>query len=380
MLVLLMAVAACTNPGGETADDSDAADESQDVAADTEEPQDLDEAASETEATDEATAAPTDEEDAGDGTQQVLRAASDDVETCTYDGEPIDLTEVTVGFSQSEAENNPFRIAETASIQDEASELGIDLIATNANTDLATQVADIQDMLAQGVEVLIVAPLNSQGLEPALDQAAEQGVPVITIDRQLESEPCEDYVTFIGSDFLEQGERAAEQMLEATGGEATVAILLGAPGNLVTTNRTDGFVNAVEGDEAVEIVAQQTGEFTREGGQQVTAQLIQANPDIDFIYAENDEMALGALQALRDAGRTPGEDIQIVSIDGTQEAVQAVVDGAIYAVVESNPRFGPLAFQVAQDYLNGEEIPSELLIEDAIYTRDNAEADLGNAY
>jgi ribose transport system substrate-binding protein len=286
-----------------------------------------------------------------------------------------------VGFSQSEAENNPFRIAETASIREQAEEVGVEeFLATNANTDLATQVSDIQDLLAQGAELLIVAPLNSEGLEPALDQAAEQGVPVITIDRQLTSEPCEDYVTFIGSDFLEQGQRAAEQMIEATGGEAQVAILLGAPGNLVTTQRTDGFLQGIEGEAGIEVVAQQTGEFTREGGQQVTAQLIQSNPDINAIYAENDEMALGALQALRDAGRSPGEDITIVSIDGTREAVEAVVDGEIYAVIESNPRFGPIAFEVAQQYLSGEPVPSQLLIEDAIYTAENAEEDLENAY
>ena len=227
---------------------------------------------------------------------------------------------------------------------------------------------------------MIVAPLNSEGLEPALNQARDQGVPVITIDRELTSTPCEDFVTFIGSDFLDQGQRAAEQMIEATGGEATIAILLGSPGNLVTTQRTDGFVQSIEEQDGMEIVAEQTGDFTREGGQEVTAQLIQANPDIDAIYAENDEMALGALQALRDAGRTPGDDVMLVSIDGTQEAVQAVVDGEIFAVVESNPRFGPLAFDVAQRYLNGEAIPSKLLIEDAIYTQDNAEQDIDNAY
>lgn len=319
--------------------------------------------------------------EAAGGTEQVLRAPEGDVEECTYDGEPMELSEMTVGFSQSEAENNPFRIAETESIEAEAEAIGVgELLTTNANSDLATQVSDIQDMLAQGAELLIVAPLNSEGLEPALDQAAEQGVPVITIDRQLTSAPCESYVTFIGSDFLDQGQRAAEQMIEATGGEAQIAILEGSPGNLVTTNRTDGFTQGIEGEAGLEVVASQTGEFTREGGQQVTAQLIQSNPDINAIYAENDEMALGALQALRDAGRTPGEDIQVVSIDGTQEAVQAVVDGEIFTVVESNPRFGPLAFQVAQDYLNGDPIPSQLLIEDAIYTTENAEADLASAY
>ncbi len=394
-LVAMFVLAACTNSGGEepAAEETAAEEETTAAAAPSEEEsaseepsEEESEMASESEEPSEEESAseePSEEgsESADSGTAQELIPASGDVEECTYDGEPLELSDTVVGFSQSEAENNPFRIAETESITETAEEIGVEqFIATNANTDLATQVADIQDLLAQGAELLIVAPLNSQGLEPALDQAAEQGVPVITIDRQLESVPCEDYVTFIGSNFVEQGARAAEQMVEATGGEAQIAILEGSPGNLVTTGRTDGFTEGIAGEAGMQVVASQTGEFTREGGQQVTAQLIQSNPDINAIYAENDEMALGALQALRDAGRVPGEDVQIVSIDGTAEAVQAVVDGEIYAVIESNPRFGPLAFQVAQDYLNGEPIPSELLIQDAEYTQENAEADLQNAF
>lgn len=306
-------------------------------------------------------------------------------ETCSieeYGAEQMDLSETVVGFSQSEPESAPFRVAETQSIRDAAAEAGVEeLLTTNANNQLSKQVSDIQDMLAQGAELLIVAPLNSDGLEPALAQARDQGVPVITIDRKLNAEPCVDYVTFLGSDFYEQGVRAAEAMIEVTGGEGQVAILLGTSGNNVTTGRTNGFVETVEEQAPdLEVVAQQTGEFSRSTGQQVMEQLLQANPGITAVYAENDEMGLGALTAIRAAGKDPGQDVKIVSIDGTRNAVQAIVDGDYNAVIESNPRFGPLAFSTAETFLSGEPVPVDIVIEDGEYDESNAAERIGDAF
>lgn len=333
------------------------------------------------------------DESESDGGEQVVRSedgSEAEGDGCTaeaYGGEGVealDLSETIVGFSQSEPEANPFRIAETQSIRDEAEAVGVeDLLVTNANADLSKQISDIQDMLAQGAEALIVAPLNSDGLEPALDAAREQGVPVLTIDRKVNAEACTDYLAFIGSDFYQQGERAAEAMSAATDGEANVAILLGSAGNNVTEQRTDGFVEWAEANApGFTIVAQQTGNFAREEGQQVMEQLIQANPEIDAVYAENDEMALGAIVALSDAGRDPGPggDVAVVSIDGTANAVQAIIDGDINAVIESNPRFGPLAFSTLEDFFGGDAIPEDIIIEDREYDETNAEADLGTAY
>ncbi|PRX96736.1 ABC transporter substrate-binding protein [Allonocardiopsis opalescens] len=310
-----------------------------------------------------------------------LRAA--DGETCTaeqYGVEPFDLAGSTVGFSQSEPEANPFRIAETASIREEAEARGIELIDTNAQGEFSRQISDVQDMIAQGVDLLIIAPLNSDGWEPVLADAAEQGIPIITVDRQINAEPCADYVAFLGSDFVEQGRRAADRMIEALGGEGQVAILLGAPGNNVTTERNQGFVDQIEAEApGIEIVFEQTGNFSREEGQEVAEQLLQSNPDVDGIYAHNDEMGLGAITALQGAGREPGE-VQIVTIDGTEGAVQAIIDGWMFAVIESNPRFGPLAFQAAEQFAAGEEIGVNLVIEDREYTQANAESDIANAY
>ncbi|OLO34884.1 LacI family transcriptional regulator [Streptomyces sp. MNU77] len=300
----------------------------------------------------------------------------------TYGAPKLDLKDAVVGFSQSEKEANPFRIAETRSIKDEAKKIGVKkLLTTNAQSQLSKQIADIQDMLSQGAQFLIVAPLNSDGLEPALKVAAAKKVPVLTIDRKVNSTACKDYVAFLGSDFVEQGKRAADAMIKVTGGKGKVAILLGASGNNVTTDRTKGFVDQVKAEApGLEIVAQQTGEFARDKGQQVMEQLIQSKPDITAVYAENDEMGLGAVTALKAAGKKPGKDVKIVSVDGTRNAVQALVNGEYNAVIESNPRFGPLAFATAQKFYAGEAIPENVIITDRAYDEANAEESLGGAY
>ncbi|MFE3044839.1 ABC transporter substrate-binding protein [Kitasatospora indigofera] len=299
-----------------------------------------------------------------------------------YGATKLDLKDTVVGFSQSEKEANPFRIAETQSIKDEAAKLGVKkLLTTNAQSQLPKQISDIQDMLNQGAQLLIVAPLNSDGLEPALQAAAAKHVPVITVDRKLNATACKDYLTFIGSNFVDQGKRAADALVKATGGTGKVAILLGTSGNGVTTDRTKGFVDQIAATApGLQIVAQQTGEFARDKGQQVTEQLLQSHPDITALYAENDEMGLGAVTAVKGAGKKPGTDIKIVSVDGTRNAVQALAGGEYNGVIESNPRFGPLAFATAQKFFDGQPIPDNVIITDRAYDPDNAKTSLDGAY
>jgi len=294
----------------------------------------------------------------------------------------ISLQDAVVGFSQSEEETNPFRIAETQSIRDEAKKQDVKkLIVTNAASQINKQNSDIRDMLAQGVDILIVAPYTADGLEPAFQAAAEQNVPVFLIDREVTAEPCENYITFMGSNFYRQGQQAADLLAEATNEEAQVAILEGTPGASVTTDRQNGFVDQLDAEYPnMEVVASQTANFVRTEGQTVMEQLLQSNPDLTAVYAHNDEMALGAVQAIKDAGKTPGKDIKIVSIDGTKGAVQALANGEMNGVVESNPRFGPLAFQTIEQFLTGQPIPQNIIISDRIYTPQNAEENLDVAY
>ncbi|GAA2041730.1 ABC transporter substrate-binding protein [Catenulispora yoronensis] len=295
----------------------------------------------------------------------------------------VDVKTAKVGFSQSEKEANPFRITETQSIKDQAAALGIpsgNLITTNAQSDLNKQISDIKSMLDQGVQLLIVAPLNSDGLQPAFDAAKAKKVPVITIDRKVTSAVCTDYVTFIGSDFVSQGKRAADEMIRVTGGTGKVAILLGSSGNNVTTDRTSGFVDELKTASGLSVVAQQTGDFDRAKGQATMEQLIQSHPDLTAVYAENDEMGIGALNALKAAGKNPGKDVKLVSVDGTHNAVQEIVNGDYNAVIESNPRFGQLAFQALADFESGKGVPASIVISDSQYDETNAAANVAKSY
>ncbi|MER7719260.1 ABC transporter substrate-binding protein [Streptomyces flaveolus] len=339
-----------------------------------------------------ATACTKSEDDASDNQQSSTAAADTEQKVVTpepgskgctidaYGAEKIDLKNATVGFSQSEKEANPFRIAETRSIKDEAEKRGVKLLTANAQSQFSKQISDVQNLLAKGADLLVIAPLNSDGWDPVLQAAAAKKVPIITIDRKINAEACKDYVSFIASDFVEQGRRAADQMIEATGGKGEVAILLGAAGNNVTTERTEGFKERIaEKAPGLKVVFEQTGDFAREKGQQVTEQLIQSKPGIKGIYAENDEMGLGAVTALKGAGKKAG-DVKIVTVDGTRNAVQGVVDGWISGVIESNPRFGPLAFQTLDTFTKGEEVPQDIIIQDGAYNADNAKQDIGKAY
>jgi ABC-type sugar transport system substrate-binding protein len=315
------------------------------------------------------------------GGQQVVASAPNGP-TCTaqaYGASKVDLSKVTVGFSQSEATSNPFRATETNSITQEASKEGVHLIQRNANADVNAQNSQIEDMIAQGAQVLIVAPENSDGLSPALTEAKQKHIPVLTIDRTVTGTACSDFVNFIGSNFYHQAQIAADDLSTATGGTGNVAVLMGTSGNNVTTDRTNGFVSELAAKAPnLKIVAKQTANFDQTTGQRVMEQLLQSNPNINAVYAENDEMAFGAVQAIKAAGKTPGTDIKIVSIDGTQQAVQDVVAGSLFADVETNPRFGPLAFQALKDFYGSKGTSTKVVIDDHHYTKDNAQQSLSN--
>jgi galactofuranose transport system substrate-binding protein len=326
--------------------------------------------------------AKTEDEGSGGGgkqAQQDIAQASGDV--CKVKPPNLKLEDAVVGFSQSEKEVNPFRIAETQSIRSEAKKRNVkELVYTNANSQASKQISDIRDMIAQDVDAIIVAPLLEEGMDPALNAAHEAGIPVFLIDRETAGKPCEDYITFMGSDFYKQGKQAADLLANFTNENAQVAVLEGTPGASVTIDRTEGFEKQLKKYPDMEIVASQTGEFLRTKGQTVMEQLIQSNPDINAVYAENDEMALGAIQALKDAGKDPGQDVKVVSIDGTEQAVQSITTGDINAVIETNPRFGPLAFDTIEDFLAGEPIPQKIIVQDDIYTKKNAQEKLDETY
>lgn len=313
--------------------------------------------------------------------QQVVTTSASAGPACTsqtYAGGVPKLTitdgKTVVGFSQSESTSNPFRATETKTIEDQAQKLGVKLIERNANADVNAQNSQIEDMIAQGAQALIVAPENSDGLGPALAEAKSKKIPVLTIDRTVTGTACSDFIAFIGSNFYGQAQIAADDLAAATNSTAKVAILQGTPGNNVSADRTSGFTAQLAAKYPnMTVVASQTAKFDQTEGQKVMEQLLQAHPEINAVYAENDGMALGAIQAIRSAGKVPGKDIKIVSIDGIQQAVQDVASGQIAADIETNPRFGPLAFQSLQDFYGSTGVPAKVIIKDGHFTPDNAQ-------
>lgn len=288
-----------------------------------------------------------------------------------------------VGFPQMES-NNPWRIAQTKSFHDTAETCGWDLIATDAAGSAAKQVADVDSMIAQGIDVLFLPPREEKPLIPAVMKAKAAGIPTFLVDRSVDPSVAtagEHYVSFLGSDFIEQGQRAADWLIANFDGEKGIIVELeGTTGSSPANDRKKGFDDQIATDDRFEIVASQTGDFARDLGRQVMETLLQAHPGVNVVYAHNDEMAIGAIQALELAGRKPGEDVIIVSIDGTRDALQAIIDGKMGVTVESSPFFGPLACDVMKRYAAGEEIPGWIKVEDRIFTKDNAADHIDEAY
>ena len=287
-----------------------------------------------------------------------------------------------VGFAQTES-NNPWRIAETNSMQDEAKKLGYQLVYTDAASSAAKQVSDVNSMIAQGVDVIFLAPREEKPLVPAIMNAKKAGITVILLDRNVDqalAKAGRDYLTFIGSDFIEEGRRVADWLVKATGGKATIIELEGTTGASAAADRKAGFDAAIAKNPGMKIVASQDGDFTRDKGRQVAETLLQAHPDATAIFAHNDEMALGAIAALKAAGKVPGKDVLICSCDGEKEAVQAIIDGTLGATCECNPRFGPKAFSTMQAYADGQNIPPIIINADHFYDASNAKQLLASAF
>ena len=288
--------------------------------------------------------------------------------------------EFVVGFSQMESDN-PWRIAETQSLRDEAAKRGIQLVVTDAQGQTAKQVSDVEDLIARRVDVILLAPREYEGLAPALQAAKAANIPVILVDREAAGTPGEDYVTLLASNFIEQGQRAAEWLATATNGQAKIVELSGTPGSSVAADRAKGFRDELAKHPGMTILASQTGNFTRAQGERVMQNIAQSlGPQITAVYAHNDEMALGAIQALKSAGRKPGTDVIVVSVDGQRAALEAIQAGELGATVESNPRFGPLAFDTIEKLRKGEEIPTKIILTDRLFDKANAAQYVGEAY
>lgn len=287
-----------------------------------------------------------------------------------------------VGFAQTES-NNPWRLAQTASMKAEAEKKGWDLVYTDAAGSAQKQVADVESMIAQKVDAIFLAPREETPLAAAVIKAREAGIPVILLDRNVDqtiAQAGRDYVTFIGSNFVEEGKRAADHLIKVTNGQAKIIELEGTTGSSPANDRKKGFDDAIKAQAGMQILASQTGDFARDKGRTVMEQLLTAHPDVTAVYAHNDEMAIGAIAALKAAGKQPGKDVIVVSIDGEKDALTAIIAGELSASVECNPRFGPKAFETLEKYASGETIADKIINPDNFYDATNAQKEVANAY
>jgi len=287
-----------------------------------------------------------------------------------------------IGFSQMEMDG-PWRIAETESIKAEAAKQPgkYDLRVTVAQGDTAKQAANVEDLVAQRVDAIFLAPRETVGFEQALATAKSANIPVILVDREAAGTAGEDFVTVLKSDFIRQGQRAAEWLATASNGKANIVELSGTSGASVTADRGKGFRDGIGKHPEMKIIQSQTGDFNRAKARDVMQNIIQARgKEITAVYAHNDEMALGAIQALEAAGMKPGTDVLIISVDGQKSALQAILDGKMNVTIESNPRFGPLAFATLEKFWAGEKLPPIVGIEDRLFDKTNAAQFLNEAY
>jgi len=286
------------------------------------------------------------------------------------------LKGMTVGFSQCDNANS-WRITETDSMQQTADQYGVTLVYTDASGDIAKQASDIEDMVAQGVDYLVVAPQEEDGLQSALKSAMDAGIPVILVDRGINGTAGTDYTTSIMSDFVWEAQQVANKFIEVTGGKGNCVILEGTQGATSTNDRQSGFVDAIAGTDIV-IVADQVANYTMAEGQAVMENILQAQGDtIDMVFCHNDDMALGAIQAIKAAGYEPGVDILVAGIDGPAAAMEAILAGELLCSCSCSPKFGPAAFETIARIEAGETVETSMKNADTLYDISNADVALG---
>jgi simple sugar transport system substrate-binding protein/ribose transport system substrate-binding protein len=274
---------------------------------------------------------------------------------------------ITIGFAQVGAESG-WRAANTKSIRDTlTAENGFDLKFSDAQQKPENQVQAIRAYIAQGVDVIAFSPIVETGWDAVLEEAKAAGIPVILTDRAVDSDDETLYESFIGSDFVKEGETAGEWVAENFDGERIKVVeLQGTTGSAPAIDRKKGFESAIEGSD-VEIIDSQTGNFTRAEGKTVMEGLLNKHDDIDLVFAHNDDMGLGAIEAIKAAGMTPGEDIKIVTIDAIKDGMQALADGQINYIVECNPLLGPDLAEVVKKVVAGEEVEKRIVVKDEAF-------------
>ena len=282
---------------------------------------------------------------------------------------------LTIGFSQVGSESG-WRTMFTESVKAEAERRGIDLKFSDAQQKQENQIKAIRSFIAQGVDAIMVAPVVETGWKPVLVEAKRAGIPVVIVDRNMALDDDSLYLTRIASDFVEEGRKAARWLMDATGGDCDIVELQGTVGATAAIDRMQGFNEIIDQYPDATIVRSQTGDFTRSKGKEVMESFLKAEDGgagICAVWAHNDEMAIGASLAIKEAGLDPGDDILIVSVDAVPDIFKAMADGDTNATVELSPDMGGPAFDAIEAYLAGDtDIPKLVTINGDLYTQATA--------
>ena len=298
----------------------------------------------------------------------------------TGSGAAKDDGQITMGFSQVGAESG-WRTANTKSVQEAAAAAGIKLQFSDAQQKQENQIKAIRSFISQKVDIIAFSPVVESGWDTVLKEAKDAGIPVILTDRAVDSPDKTLYKTFIGSDFVLEGKKAGEWVKQEFGsasGTVNMVELQGNTGAAPAIDRKEGFESVLGSDPKFKMLASQPGDFTRVKGKEVMEAFLRANPDIDLLYAHNDDMGLGAIEALEAAGKKPGTDIKIVTVDAVKDGMQALADGKINFIVECSPLLGPQLMDLAKKVVAGETVPERVLTEETTFTQEQAKTELPN--
>jgi ABC-type sugar transport system substrate-binding protein len=287
---------------------------------------------------------------------------------------------IVLGFSQVGAESG-WRTANTTSIKEAAAEAGIELKFDDAQQKQENQIKAIRNFIQQKVDVIAFSPVVESGWDTVLKEAKDAKIPVILTDRSVDSPDKTLYKTFLGSDFVKEGRLAGEWLLENTKsatGPVNIVELQGTTGSAPANDRKKGFAEAIAANPNLKTIASQSGDFTRAGGKQVMEQFLKANRDIDVLFAHNDDMGLGALEAITAAGKVPGKDITIITIDAVKDGMQALADGKFNFIAECSPLLGPQLMDLVKKVHAGEEVPPRIETQETTFTQEQAKEALPN--
>jgi simple sugar transport system substrate-binding protein len=281
---------------------------------------------------------------------------------------------ITMGFAQVGAESG-WRTANTKSVQESAKKAGIDLKFSDAQQKQENQIKAIRSYIQQKVDVIAFSPVVESGWDTVLKEAKTAKIPVILTDRAVDSTDKTLYKTFLGSDFVEEGKKAGAWLVdESKSATDTVNIveIQGTTGSAPANDRKEGFEEAIKANPKLKIIASQSGDFTRSGGKQVMEAFLKNNPDIDVVFAHNDDEGLGAIEAIEAAGKVPGKDIKIITIDAVKDGMTALSNGKINYIVECSPMLGDQLMDLAKKVLAGETVPERVVTEETTFTQEQA--------